>query len=69
MLLTKKKSHGTLILYNAAFTIMDDDDFITTTLTNTRNARRTYLVTYSQADLVKFPDRKHFGDAACTQFN
>ena len=48
---------------------MDDDDFITTILTNTRNARRTYLVTYSQADLVKFPDRKSFGDAVCTQFN
>ena len=48
---------------------MDDDDFITTTLTNTRNARRTYLVTYSQADLVKFPNRKSFGDAVCTQFN
>ena len=45
---------------------MDDDDFITTTLTNTRNARRTYLVTYSQADLVKFPDRKNIGDAVYT---
>ena len=45
------------------------DDFVTSTLTNTRCARRTYLVTYSQADLVKFPDRKSFGDAVCMAFN
>ena len=28
-----------------------------------RDIRQVYLVTYSQADLVKFPSRKEFADA------
>ena len=34
------------------------DNFQSTPLVNTRLARRTYLVTYSQAKLAKFPARK-----------
>ena len=37
------------------------DDFQSTQMQNSRLARRTYLVTYSQADLSKFPTRKGFG--------
>lgn len=36
----------------------DMDDFQNTPLVNTTIARRTHLVTYSQADLTKFPTKK-----------
>ena len=34
-----------------------------------KSNRRTYLVTYSQADLVKFPSRQSFGEAVEAAFN
>lgn len=45
------------------------DDFQSCQLTNPRNGRRTYLVTYSQADLNKFPTRQSFGEMLEEQFN
>ena len=38
-------------------------------LTKKRVGRRQYLVTYSQADLNKFPSRESFGNMLCTEFN
>ena len=38
------------------------DDFQSKELTNTRSGRRTYIVTYSQVDLNKFPTRQSFGE-------
>ena len=35
----------------------------------TSQARRTYLVTYSQADLSKFPARQSFGEQVVAYFN
>ena len=35
----------------------------------TSQARRTYLVTYSQADLSKFPTRQSFGEQVVAYFN
>ena len=37
------------------------DNFQSTPLVNTKLTRRAYLVTYSQADLAKFPTRKKLG--------
>ena len=31
--------------------------------------RRTYLITYSQADRTKFPSRQSFGEAVANEFN
>ena len=45
------------------------DHFQSSQLQNPRNGRRTYLVTYSQADLNKFPTRQSFGQMLETQFN
>ena len=45
------------------------DDFQAKELTNTRNSRRTYLVTYSQADLNKFPTWQSFGKMLEEHFN
>ena len=45
------------------------DDFQSKELTNTHNGRRTYLVTYSQVDLNKFPTRQSFGEMLEEQFN
>ena len=36
---------------------------------NNRTVRRVYLVTYSRADLTKFPSRWQFGDAVADAFN
>lgn len=47
----------------------DLDDFQSNQLTNKRSPRRTYLVTYSQADLTKFPTRKSFGKCMKQAFN
>ena len=44
------------------------DDFQATTLSGNK-MRRTYLVTYSQADRNKFPSRESFGEAVVTAFN
>ena len=38
------------------------DDFQEDQMVNTNVGRRTYLVTYSQADLSKYPSRKEFGE-------
>ena len=38
-------------------------------LTNKRVGRRQYLVTYSQADLSKFPSRDSFGNMLHNEFN
>lgn len=45
------------------------DDFQTTQMQNSRIPRRTYLITYSQADLSKFPTRKDFGKCIKSHFN
>ncbi|CAB3996967.1 hypothetical protein DSY43_02735 [Paramuricea clavata] len=45
------------------------DDFQSKQLANPRNSRRTCLVTYSQADLNKFPSRESFGQMLEEQFN
>ena len=45
------------------------DDFQKNQITNLRNGRRTYLVTYSQADLKKFPTRESFGTMLEAKFN
>ena len=45
------------------------NDFQSTQMDNSRLPRRTYLITYSQADLLKFPSRKQFGKCIKTHFN
>ena len=45
------------------------DDFQSKQLTNPRSGRRTYLITYSQADLTRFPTRESFGRMVEEQFN
>ena len=45
------------------------DEFQNTQLVNSRLPRRTYLVTYSQADIRKFPTRKGFGKCIKKHFN
>ena len=47
----------------------DMDDLFSTSLVNTRLARGTYLLTYSQVDLAKFPTRKEFGKCIKKHFN
>ena len=44
-------------------------DFQSTQMDNSRLPRRTYLIIYSQADLLKFPSRKQFGKCIKTHFN
>ena len=46
-----------------------DDDFQSDTLQNAKVGRRTYLVTYSQANLEKFPTRRLFGEMVEKYFN
>ena len=45
------------------------DEFQSTQLVNSRLPRRTYLVTYSQANLTKFPTRKEFRKCIKKHFN
>ena len=45
------------------------DDFQSTQMENPRIGRRTYLVTYSQADVRKFPTRESFGKMLVEHFN
>ena len=45
------------------------DEFQGTQLVNSRLPRRTYLVTYSQANLTKFPTRKEFRKCIKKHFN
>ena len=45
------------------------DDFQSTQIGNSRLPRRTYLITYSQADLLKFPSRKEFEKCIKNHFN
>lgn len=47
---------------------MSDDIFQSTNL-DSRTARRTYLVTYSQADLQKYPSRQIFGESVAQALN
>ena len=44
-------------------------DFQSTQMNNSRLPRRNYLITYSQADLLKFLSRKQFGKYIKTHFN
>ena len=37
--------------------------------TTTKQARQVYLITYSQADVLKVPSRSMFADLVCKQFN
>ena len=48
---------------------MSDDDFQGTSLVDPRKGRRTYLVTYSQANTDKFPTRRSFGEMIERHFN
>ena len=48
---------------------MSDNDFQGTSLVDPRKGRRTYLVTYSQANTDKFPTRKSFGEMIERHFN
>lgn len=48
---------------------MDSVDDFVTQLLPTRVMRRTYLVTYSQADLIKFPTRESFGEEVSNLFD
>ena len=45
------------------------DDLESVELSDPRQARRTYLVTYRQADLTKFPTPKSFGKCIKDHFN
>ena len=45
------------------------DDFQSTQMDNSRLPRRTYLITYSQAYLLKFPSREEFGKCIKNHFN
>ena len=45
------------------------DDFQSMQMDNSRLPRKTYLITYSQPDLLKFPSRKQFGKSIKTHFN
>ena len=45
------------------------DDFQSMQMDNSRLPRRTYLITYSQADLLNFSSRKQFGKCIKTHFN
>ena len=48
---------------------LNSDDEFTSSQVHARSMRRTYLVTYSQADLEKFPTRESFGEALVEAFN
>ena len=48
---------------------MSDTDDFQTNILDARSARRSYLVTYSQADLTKFPSRHSFSDCVVSAFN
>ena len=45
------------------------NDFQSTQMKNPRTGRRTYLVTYFQADISKFPTRESFGKMLVEYFN
>ena len=45
------------------------DDFQSTQMDNSWLPRRTYQITYSQADLLEFSSRKQFGKCIKTHFN
>ena len=45
------------------------DDLQSTQMDNSRFPRRTYLITYSQDDLLKFPLLEEYGKCIKTQFN
>ena len=62
-------------MYNKNFNVIKVLSFsginktITVSLEDRRNGRRHYLVTYAQADEVKFPTRESFGYMLARQFN
>ncbi|CAB4038817.1 PREDICTED: uncharacterized protein LOC107339053 [Paramuricea clavata] len=47
----------------------DTDDFQVNSLASANQIRKTYLVTYSQADLRIFPTRQSFGEQVATYFD
>ena len=47
----------------------ENDDFQTTSMVNPRIGRITYLVTYSQAEMDRFPTRESFGTMLVKHFN
>lgn len=46
-----------------------EDEFQSTSMSNPRVGRRTYLVTYSKADINRFPTRESFGTMLVKHFN
>jgi len=46
-----------------------EDEFQSQRLVDTSVGRRTYLATYAQADLLKFPTRESFGNMIARHFN
>ena len=48
---------------------LEMDDFQSTQMDNWRLLRWTYLITYSQADLLKYPSQEEFGKCIKTHFN
>ena len=46
-----------------------EDEFQSTSMTNPRIGRRTYLVTYSKAGINRFPTRESFGNMLVKYFN
>lgn len=48
---------------------MDSDDDFTKSSVSARATRRTYLITCSQVDKIKFPSRESFGNAVVGAFN
>ena len=57
------------ITINSQIMDKDIDDFQSTHLVNKILARRTYLVSFYQTDLAKFPARKGFGKRMKIHFN
>ena len=45
------------------------DDFQSTQMDNSRLSRRTYLITYSQANFLKFSSREELGKCMKTHLN
>ena len=46
----------------------DDDDFTSSPLISPDESRRNYLVTYSRADMIRFPDRDSFAKCVLEAF-
>ena len=55
-LFTGQKLKNKQEMTNANSSYDDDDDFTSIPPISPNESRRTYLVTYSRADMIKFPD-------------